>query len=248
MGCVFTILEGCSRIRRFVPVWFLGASVLLTVSFAAAQEKSVRPGINKPFKDPDVKKFIGRFERAGRDVFDHRKEIVTACNIQPGMAVADVGAGTGLFTNLFSPLVGPDGKVYAVDIAENFVKHIEKTCRERGIKNVVGVVCGHESVKLDAGSIDLAFICDTYHHFEFPQKTMQSVHLALRPGGQVVLIDFRRMEGVSDKWVLDHVRAGQKTFTKEVIAAGFQQVEEKKFLKESYFVRFKKVAVPAHRQ
>jgi tRNA A58 N-methylase Trm61 len=107
---------------------------------ASAQEKSVRPGINKPFENPDVKEFIGKFEVESREIFTQRKEIVAVCKIKPGMAVADIGAGTGLFTRLFAKEVGSTGKVYAVDIAPNFIEHIEKTSKEAAIKNVAGVV------------------------------------------------------------------------------------------------------------
>jgi predicted methyltransferase len=211
---------------------------------AVAQEKSVNPGINKQFVHPNVPEFIDRFEKEGRDAFDNREKIVKACEIKPGMTIADVGAGTGLFTRMFSPLVGPQGKVYAVEIAEEFVSHIEKTAREQKLENIVGVVCKPDSVELPPESIDLAFICDTYHHFEFPQTTMRSIHKALKPGGQVILIDFHRIEGVSTDWVMSHVRAGQDVFTKEISNAGFRQVEENKdVLKESYFVRFQKVTI-----
>lgn len=211
---------------------------------ALAQEKSVNPGINKPFVQPNVPEFIQRFEKEGRDAFDNREKIVKACGIKPGMTVADIGAGTGLFTRMFSPLVGPRGKVYAVDITEQFISHIEKTARKEMFENITGVVCKPDSVELPPASIDLAFICDTYHHFEFPQKMMQSVHKALKPGGQVILIDFHRIQGVSTEWVMGHVRAGQDVFTKEISEAGFRQVEEQKdVLKESYFVRFEKVAL-----
>jgi ubiquinone/menaquinone biosynthesis C-methylase UbiE len=164
------------------------------------------------------------------------------------MEIADVGAGTGLFTRLFAPAVGPEGRVFAVDIAEKFVKHVEDTARAASLTNVVGVVCRPDSVNLPSESIDLAYICDTYHHFEFPHKTMQSIHRALRPGGQVVLIDFRRIEGQSSDWILGHVRAGQEVFTSEIVAAGFRQIEEQPdLLDESYFIRFEKVAVPPSR-
>ena len=209
-----------------------------------AQDKSVRPGINQPFQNPNVEEFVQRFEKDGRDAYDHRNEVLEALKLKPGMIVADVGAGTGLFTRLFAPQVGIDGKVYAVDIAERFVKHVEDTAAKEGLKNVVGVVCDADHVKLPAQSIDLAFICDTYHHFEFPQKTMTSIHAALRPGGQVILIDFHRVEGKSSDWVLEHVRAGQEVFTREIESAGFKQVEQNAdLLKESYLVRFEKVAV-----
>jgi SAM-dependent methyltransferase len=128
-----------------------------------------------------------------------------------------------------------------VDIAPKFIEHIEKTSKAQGLTNVVGVVCQPDCVGLPPHSIDLAFICDTYHHFEFPYRTMASVHRALRSGGKVVLIDFRRIEGKSSEWVLGHVRAGQEVFTREIVSAGFKVVGEEKFLKDNYFIRFQRV-------
>ncbi|WP_197534215.1 methyltransferase domain-containing protein [Symmachiella dynata] len=232
---------------RFFGIQVLCATLLVLVGTAPlfAQEKSVKPGINEAFQDVDVEKFIGRFENEGRDAYDHRHQIVKACQLKPGMVVADIGAGTGLFTRMFSPLVGPTGRIYAVDISEKFLKHIESTAQEQGLKNITGVVCKQDSVNLPPNSIDLAFICDTYHHFEFPHKTMESIHRALKPGGQLILIDFHRIEGVSREWLMTHVRAGQEVFTQEILESGFKQVEEKKdMLDESYFVRFEKTSPP----
>lgn len=228
-------------LRRWLIVAIL-CSIQFAASIALGQKESVKPGINKPFEKPNVKQFASIFEREGRDSFDHRDEIVKECRITPGMTVADIGAGTGLFTRMFSPLVGPKGRVYAVDISDEFVEHIVKAAKDEGMDNVVGVVCTPDSVNLPEGSIDLAFICDTYHHFEFPQRTMESVYRALKPGGNVILIDFHRIQGKSSAWTMSHVRAGQEVVTKEIIDAGFRQVDEKKdLLKESYFVRFEKV-------
>jgi FkbM family methyltransferase len=226
------------RCQRLFGTLLLGLLIGLS---ALAQEKSVRPGINKPFENPDVKEFVGKFETESREIYAKRKDILEKCQVKPGLAVADVGAGTGLFTRLFAEAVGKEGKVYAVDIAPKFIEHIEKTCKEAGLKNVKGVVCKPDSAGLEEGSVDLVFICDTYHHFEFPNRTMASIHRALRPGGQVVLIDFHRVEGKSSEWVLGHVRAGQDVFVKEIESAGFKAVGEEKFLKENYFVRFEKV-------
>lgn len=233
---------------RHLQSWL---TIALTVSLvqtsgaltAFGQKKSVNPGINNRFENPDVTAFKGRFEREGRDAFDHRYQIVEACRIKPGMKIADIGAGTGLFTRMFSPLVGPKGRVYAVDISDEFVDHVKETAKQEGLKNVVGVVCSPVSTNLPEHSIDLAFICDTYHHFEFPQRTLTSIHSALKPGGALVLIDFRRVKGESTDWIMSHVRAGQEVFVKEITEAGFRPVEEKKdLLKESYFVKFEKIA------
>jgi FkbM family methyltransferase len=230
--------------RRAVSAALPLAVLALAALAAPGQEKSVRPGINDAFKDPDLKGFLKKFEVESREVYTNRDRIVAACKVRPGMAVADVGAGTGLFTRLFAKAVGPRGKVYAVDIAPAFLRHIEKTCQEEGIKNVVRVQCTQTSTELPAGSVDLAFVCDTYHHFEFPFRTLSSLHRALRPKGRVVLIDFHRVEGVSSKWVLGHVRAGQEVFKREVLSSGFRLVGEEKFLKENYLLVFEKAHAP----
>jgi SAM-dependent methyltransferase len=214
----------------------------LLVPLATAQEKSVRPGINKPFESPDVKDFVQKFETESREIAARANDIVATCKLKPAMAIADVGAGTGLFTRKFAAEVGDKGKVYAVDIAPAFLRHIEKTCAEKKLTNVETVLCDQFSTKLPRSSVDLVFICDTYHHFEFPQRTLQSIHDALRPGGQIILIDFHRIEGKTDPWVLGHVRAGQDVFVREITAAGFKVVGEEKLMKDNYFVRFEKKA------
>ena len=208
-----------------------------------AQEKSVKPGINDPFKNPDVEKYAKTFEGESREVFTHREKVLAACKLKPGMVVADVGAGTGLYTRLFAKAVGPDGQVFAVDIAPKFLERVQATCRDAGLKNVTPVMCNPDSVDLPANSVDVAFICDTYHHFEFPERTMLSLMRALKPGGRVVVIDFHRIPGKSTDWVLGHVRAGQEVVEKEIASFGFEKVEEvKDLLKENYLVVYRKPA------
>ena len=220
------------------------ASVLILLSFfpmAAAQENSVRPGVNDTFRDPDPKVFTERFEIESREVFAKRKEILEAIKLKPTDVVADIGAGTGLFTRLFASNLGPEGRVIAVDIAQKFLNHIEVTCREQNLRNVDTLLCKDDSTELPPESVDVAFICDTYHHFEFPEKTMTSLLKALKPGGRVIVIDFKRIEGESSDWTMDHVRAGQEVFEAEILQAGFQKADEvKDLLKENYMVVFEK--------
>jgi predicted methyltransferase len=220
------------------------SALVLVATLVLAQETSVNPGINDSYKDPNPAEFTKRFETESREIFANRDRIVAECKLKPGMAVADVGAGTGLFTRLFAKEVGPKGKVYAVDIAKNFLKHIEKTTKEKGLTNVETILCTPDSSNLPADSVDLAFICDVYHHFEFPHKTMRSIHDALRKGGRLVVIDFHRIEGESSDWILGHVRAGQEVFRAEIEGAGFKLVDEPRFLKENYCMIFERVDAP----
>jgi cyclopropane fatty-acyl-phospholipid synthase-like methyltransferase len=96
-----------------------------TTTHGDAQEKSVRPGINDTFKNPNVKDFVERFEIESREVFLKREDILGACGLKGGETLADIGAGTGLFTRMFSKAVGSQGRVIAVDISQNFLDHIQ---------------------------------------------------------------------------------------------------------------------------
>ena len=204
---------------------------------ALAQEKSVRPGINDNFKSPNVQEWLGRLETESREPFARRNEIVAATGIQPGDVVADIGAGTGLFTALFAARVGPQGHVYAVDIALTFLAHISETAKKQGLANITPVLGREDSIALPANSIDLAYVCDTYHHFEFPQKTLASVHRALKPNGRLVIVEFHR---TPDR--VEHVRAAQDVVEKEVTAAGFRKIAQPAVagLKENYVVIFQR--------
>ncbi|MFO0807632.1 MAG: class I SAM-dependent methyltransferase [Gemmataceae bacterium] len=214
-------------------------TLVLVPASARCQDKSVRPGINDPFRDPDVKKFVETFEGESREIFVHRDRVVTACGLKPGMVVADIGAGTGLYTRLFARAVGPDGQVYAVDIAGKFLEHVRKTSRDAGLRNVTPVLCNDDAVDLPPHSIDLAFICDTYHHFEFPARTVDSIRRALRPGGRLIVIDFERIPGKSRDWVLGHVRAGREVVEREIGTAGFRKTNEVGgIFEENYFTIF----------
>jgi ubiquinone/menaquinone biosynthesis C-methylase UbiE len=238
-------------VRRLPIVLAVGAGVLIAAAAigptrgqtqSETKKSRVDPKINAAFKKPDVKEYVNKFETESRENYAHRHEIVAALGLEPGMAVADIGAGTGLFTRLFAEKVGPKGKVYAVDIAEPFLKHIDADAKKRGHKHVVTILGSQDSTNLPAGSVDLVFLSDVYHHLEKPEKVLGSIHRALRPGGRLVVIEFDRVEGKSSAFVLKHVRASQAVFRKEIEDAGFAVVPtpERPKLKENFFLRFEK--------
>lgn len=234
-------------VRRVVIVLAVSTTTIILAvtggwTQTSGQATTTDPKINEPFKNPDLKAFIKKFESDDREVYAKRKEIVAALELTPGMAVADVGAGTGLFTRLFADTVGPSGKVYAVDIAPRFVKHIAADAAKRGQRQVVTVVGSQDSTNLARDSVDLVFLCDVYHHLETPERNLASIRRALREGGSLVVIDFDRVEGKSTEFILKHVRASQGVFRKEIEAAGFKQVPVTKLpsLTETFFLRFEK--------
>lgn len=207
-------------------------------------EVSVKPGINDSFLDAglDPQTFVQRFETESREIFASRTRIARQVGLRPGMAVADIGAGTGLFTMMFARDVGADGRVYAVDLSPKLVEHVRDRVAQSGLRQVQPVLCTDHSTNLAPASVDTVFVCDTYHHFEYPQATLRSIHEALRPGGTLIVVDFERIPGVSREWLLDHVRAGKEVFTAEIEAAGFRKTDEVAIegLHENYFLRFRK--------
>lgn len=206
--------------------------------------ESVKPGINEQFLNPElqVDEWKERFETESREVFAARKAIADALQLEDGMSVADVGAGTGLFTRLFAERVGPRGWVYGVDISSRFVEHLAGLADSSKRQNITPVLCAEDSVLLPPESVDLVFICDTYHHFEYPTETLESIYRAVRPGGRLAVIDFERIPGESREWILDHVRAGKETFQSEIEEAGFHLLDEVDLegLEENYFLLFQK--------
>ena len=87
-------------------------------------------------------------------------------------------------------------------------------------------------------------LCDTYHHFEYPYKMLDSMYKALRPGGRLVIVEFEKEEGVSPEWVMGHVRADKKTTIEEFTRAGFTRIDELDLFKEQYLLRFEKPKPP----
>lgn len=216
--------------RDFIVKAALFSSLICFVdTFAAAQEHKhghSAAEMNKRFEKPDldVGRFIQQFETDSREIYSQRTKLVEVVGLHPGMAVADVGAGTGLFTWLFAEKVGPKGTVYAVEIAPAFLKHIEEQAARRGLGKVVKPVRStQDSTHLAPGSVDVAFVCATYHHFEHPKKLLKSIHQALRPGGRLVVVDFDLRKDSGD-FVRTHARAPKETYFGEIKAAGFSQL------------------------
>lgn len=208
----------------------------------ARSKKHVDPEINAQFQKGDVKSFIKRFESNDREVYAKRREIAKVLDLKPGMAVADIGAGSGLFTRLFAEKVGDKGKVYAVDVSKVFLDHIASQAKASGRTQIVTVRGTQDSTNLPPNSIDVAFLCDVYHHLENYEKILESIHKALKVQGVLVLVEFDRVEGKSSDFVLKHIRAGQAEFRHEIESAGFEPVKDfdAPKLKENFVAKFRK--------
>ena len=226
----------------------LGATVLAVAWLVggplAAEEPVAHPGANDRFLDPelDVDEWQERFEGEAREIYTGRKAIVEALGVSPGMTVADVGSGTGLFLPLLSEAVGKQGRVYAVDVSPRFLEHLRKRVEAEGLDPVRVVEGGAKSANLLESAVDRILLIDTYHHFEYPDPMMESLFEAMRPGGELLVVDFERIPGTSRDWILEHMRADKQTFTREIAASGFELVGEVDVekLEENYVLRFRR--------
>jgi predicted methyltransferase len=209
---------------------------------SAAPLEGAKPEINADFRKPDmdVASWVQRFEGESREIAAAREPIAGVLEIKPGETVADIGAGTGLFEEPFVRAVGAKGTVCAVDISPAFLEHLRQRAAEAGWSQVKVVACDDRDTRLPPASVDAAFICDTYHHFEHPAETMASLRRAMKPDGRLVVVDFEREPGKSRDWVLDHVRCGKEQVKAEIEQAGFRFTRELAVpgLTENYVIEF----------
>ena len=165
---------------------------------ASAYQKT-RPGadgIGKSYMGREIAGVMGWqaaawLERPERTQEERPDLLLAELKLQPGMVVADIGAGSGYHTRRIAEVVGKSGKVYAVDVQPQMVQLLSVFSREERYSNVKPVLSTVDDVRLAADSIDLAIMVDVYHELEFPFEVMRSIIKSLKPGGRVAFVEYR---------------------------------------------------------
>jgi ubiquinone/menaquinone biosynthesis C-methylase UbiE len=160
-------------------------------------------------------------DRAERDREEDPDLAIRLLRIPKGATVADVGAGSGNITIRLARQVGPMGKVYANDIQPGMLEILEKNVAKARLMNVVPVLGTIDDPKLPAESIDLAIMVDVYHEFSEPQKMLQRLRESLRPGGRLVLLEYRAED--PDVPILREHKMSKAQVKQEVEHEGYKQ-------------------------
>ena len=134
----------------------------------------------------------GWLERPEREDEEAPSKALDALQLKPGMVVADIGAGSGYYTSRMARRVGPSGRVYATDIQQGMIDLLDRRIQSEGLANVTSVLGAMDDPKLPANSIDLAIMVDVYHELQQPQLFLQRLKPAFKPGGRLVLLEFRK--------------------------------------------------------
>jgi ubiquinone/menaquinone biosynthesis C-methylase UbiE len=199
-------------------------------------------GIGKFYMGREISFVMGHqgadwLERVEREQEERPQAVIDSMGLRPDSVVADIGAGTGYFSFRIAKRV-PQGKVLAVDIQQEMLDLVEKKKRESGVANVSGVLGTISDPGLAPDSVDFALLVDAYHEFSHPREMMTSLVSALRPGGRIVLVEYR---GEDDEVpIRPHHKMTQAQAKKEMAAVGLRFVETKTFLPWQHVMFFEK--------
>ncbi|MUG99249.1 methyltransferase domain-containing protein [Scytonema sp. UIC 10036] len=199
-------------------------------------------GIGKFYMGREIAKVMGHtgagwLERPSREAEEQPSKVANGLNLKSNDIVADIGAGTGYMSFRIAPLLST-GKVLAVDIQPEMLEIIEFFKQEKKIVNVEPILATLSDPKLPPESVDLALMVDAYHEFEYPQEMMQGIVKGLKPGGRVVLIEYRGENPFIAIKALHKMT--QRQVKKEMQSVGLVWRETKNFLPQQHFMVFEK--------
>ena len=214
----------------------LGSFVVLVAGAAPASPQAAATPHEMHQRHNDPMAYIASLDDPQRDAYQKPDEVMKALALRAGEVIADIGAGSGYFALRFARAVGDSGRVYAVDISPDMVRHLNRRLRDAGVRNVVTVLSDPDDPLLPDASVDRFVIVDTWHHVEDQAKYLGLVKRMLMPGGQVVHIDFQKRELPIGP--PPGMKIAREVLVKQMEGAGFRLSAEHTFLPYQYFLVF----------
>jgi ubiquinone/menaquinone biosynthesis C-methylase UbiE len=184
--------------------------VLLACCGLAPQEQKLPPqppyetrdqhdpnGINKWYLGREIAHFMGPggipwLDRPEREDEEQPAKVIDALDLKGGEVIADLGAGSGYFTFRLAPKVGDKGRILAVEIQDEMIAELKKRIDKNKVTNVETVKCTESDPKLPEAGVDIVLMVDVYHEIAFPYEVMTAIRKALKPGGRMVFIEYRK--------------------------------------------------------
>lgn len=202
-----------------------------------------RDGIGKIYQGREISFVMDAagadwLERNNRNDEENTSLAISKLPISAKSVVADIGAGSGYYSFRIAQNI-PDGKVYAVEIQDEFIRMLKKTQLEKGIKNAEVVKGTEQNPNLPANSIDLAIMVDAYHELAYPQEMLSALAKALKPDGKILLLEYRAEDPAVA--IKELHKMSVKQVNKEMEANGFKLYQQEDFLPIQHFLVYEKV-------
>jgi arsenite methyltransferase len=177
--------------------------------------------------------YISHMEGENRVSEMQLDRVVATLGLDAGDLVADIGAGSGLFSRKIAEKVGPHGRVYAADINRDLLRHIDEVNREKGVNNIITVAAIEDDPKIPA-PVDLIFICDTMHYIDNQEKYVKRMSSYLKQRGRIAVISFKRSwPPLANRFTEDDLTAWMKN-------AGMDPAGSYDFIQDQYLMIFEK--------
>lgn len=221
---------------RYLLTLAIACCLLSMTAFAAEEHQDHR-------RPADIKQYLEQLDSEERDQHQKPRQVIEALNLKPGLTVADLGSGSGYFTRRFIEAVTETGKVYAVDVEPEMLKYAEESIVHMHRSYTAEFILARpDNPKLPYESIDLLFVCNTYHHLEERAKYFSDTKSSLKPGGRIAIIDFHQDERSGKLGFPKHHLVPRETVISELTDAGYKLVREHTFLQRQYFLEFAPIA------
>ncbi|HTJ19281.1 MAG TPA: methyltransferase [Steroidobacteraceae bacterium] len=177
-------------------------------------------------------------ERSERETEEKPQLVIDALEIKPGQTIADLGAGSGYYSFRIAPLVGPTGRVLAIDIEPKMLEVIAERAGREHVTNIATVRSSERDPNLAPHSVDLLFMVDVYHELEYPYEVMRKVREALKPGGRVALVEYRAED--PQVQIKPVHKMSEAQVRREMQAAGFRHVTTVRTLPLQHLILFER--------
>lgn len=211
--------------------WLLFIPVVLSAQDAVKRDEHRMQRLHN-----DPKSYIGALEDPKRDTYQKPQQVMMALGLRPGEVIADIGAGSGYFTFRLAHHVGDKGKVYAVDVSPDMILYINHRIRELNVNNVVSVLADPDDPLLPDLSVNRFFFSESWHHIENQKKYLSLVKRMLKPGGEIVMIDFHKRD--LPVGPPTQMKIAREDLIKQMENNGFRLTKEHAFLPYQYFLVF----------